>query len=109
MYVNKKMVESDPSFVSSHHHINRTRTATKEMAVQEDGHYIVKSGTVYPANDASAEGIVYHSVDVTSGNQPVSVMVEGYVYEERLPQQVTPEAKEAMKQIKFESYNKGGM
>ena len=41
-------------------------------------------GTVYPANDATAEGIVYEDVDVSSGNMPGSVVLSGVVYEERL-------------------------
>lgn len=45
-------------------------------------------GTVYPANDATAEGIVYEDVDVSSGNMPGSVVLEGVVYENRLPEAV---------------------
>lgn len=62
-----------------------------------DGTKIVKMGTVYPANDGTAEGIVYEDIDVTSGNMPGSVVTKGIVYEDRLAvtsvdyQSVTPE------------------
>lgn len=45
-------------------------------------------GTIYPTNDASAIGIVYEDVDVTSGNMPCSVVLKGVVYEDRLPEAV---------------------
>lgn len=51
-----------------------------------DGTKYVKMGTVYPANDATAEGIVYEDVDVTNGNMPGSVVLKGTVYEDRLPE-----------------------
>jgi hypothetical protein len=62
-----------------------------------DGTKIVKMGTAYPANDGTAEGIVYEDIDVTSGNMPGSVVTKGIVYEDRLAitsvdyQTVTPE------------------
>ena len=62
-----------------------------------DGTKIVKMGTAYPANDATAEGIVYEDIDVTSGDMPGSVVTKGIVYEDRLAvtsvdyQAVTPE------------------
>lgn len=53
-----------------------------------DGSKYVKMGTVYPSNDASAIGIVYEDVDVTSGDMPGSVVTKGVVYEDRLPEAV---------------------
>jgi len=106
MFVSKKTTyESTPTFVSSDHIISRTRTATQAMGTAQNGRTILKAGTVYPANDATAEGIVLHDIDLTHGDQPVGVMVEGYVYEARLPETVSAEAKAALKEIKFEKYN----
>lgn len=64
---------------------------TKQIAqtgatTAENGGKYVKMGTIYPANDATAEGIVYEDVDVTTGNMPGSVVLKGVVYEERLPE-----------------------
>lgn len=106
MFVSKKTVyESQPAFVSSDHIVSRTRTVTQAMGTVEDGRTILKAGTVYPKNDATAEGIVLHTLDLTHGDQPVGVMVEGYVYEGRLPVEVSAEAKEALTKITFEKYN----
>lgn len=49
---------------------------------------IVKGGTIYPANDSTAAGIVYEDIDVTSGDMPGSVVLKGMVYEDRLPEAV---------------------
>lgn len=57
--------------------------------VQDDGRKIVKSGTVFPANDATAIGIVFNDVDVTHGDAPGSVLVEGWIIEERLPEPIS--------------------
>lgn len=46
---------------------------------------VVKAGTVYPSNDGNAIGIVYEDVDVTTGDMPGSIVIEGTVYEDRLP------------------------
>lgn len=71
------------------------------VAANAEGRKIVPAGTVYPANDATAKGIVFHDVDVTEGPQPGALMVEGYVLEARLPVAPAAEAKTALNEIKF--------
>lgn len=61
-----------------------------------DGSKYVKMGTVWPANDATAVGIVYEDVDVTSGDMPGSVVTAGTVYENRLPVKLAEAAKTAL-------------
>lgn len=61
-----------------------------------NGSKYVKMGTVYPANDDTAEGIVYEDVDVTTGDMPGSVVTAGEVYEDRLPVALAEEAKTAL-------------
>lgn len=64
-----------------------TREIPQSLATTlTDGRKIVKAGTFYPANSSgTVEGIVYEDVDVTSGNMPGSVCVNGTVYLDRLP------------------------
>lgn len=62
----------------------------------ETGGKYVKMGTVYPANDATAIGIVYEDVDVTTGDMPGSVVTKGVVVEDRLPIEIASAAKEAL-------------
>lgn len=62
----------------------------------ENGAKYVRMGTVYPANDATAEGIVYEDVDVSSGDMPGSVVTRAEVYEDRLPVALAEAAKTAL-------------
>lgn len=63
----------------------KTRQVTQAMAVTTDnGAKYVPMGTIYPSNDANAEGIVYEDIDVTTGDMPASVVLKGVVYEDRL-------------------------
>lgn len=63
---------------------------TKELAsnsalvVEENGGKYIPMGTAYPSNDGNAVGIVYEDVDVSEGNMPGSVVMQGIVYENRL-------------------------
>lgn len=66
-----------------------TKTIPQTLATTaEDGTKYVKMGTVFPANDATATGILYEDVDVTVGDMPGSVVTKGEIYEDRLPQAV---------------------
>nr|DAW34235.1 MAG TPA: Head decoration protein [Caudoviricetes sp.] len=62
----------------------KTREITASMGVQDGIYKIVAPGTPYPSNDANAVGIVFETVDVTSGNMPGSVLVAGRVLAENL-------------------------
>lgn len=63
----------------------KTQEIPQSMGVaDENGRKIVAAGTVFPANDASATGIVFESVDVTSGAVPGPVLVAGRVYKDAL-------------------------
>lgn len=90
--------EARPNFLKSAHLISFTDTATKAMG---DKNGILKAGTVFPANDATAKGIVYNDVDVSRGDRECAVIVEGYILEDRLPEAPAQLAKDAMKEIKF--------
>ncbi len=61
-----------------------------------NGAKYVKMGTVYPANDNTAEGIVYEDVDVSTGDMPGSVVTAGEIYEDRLPAALAEAAKTAL-------------
>ena len=86
-----------PGYFLAHAECERkTRQIAQTGATNVNGRKYVKMGTVYPANDATAEGIVYEDVDVTTGNMPGSVVVKGVVYEDRLPVAIASAAKTAL-------------
>lgn len=85
-------------FISFTHQIDDTHP-------NKDKEGIIPAGSFYPKNDASAIGLTISDVDVSKGEQPIGVIVEGYILEERLPEQPTPEAKAALSGIKFYSEN----
>lgn len=57
----------------------------EQVRTNADGTKYVPAGAIFPANGASAIGIVYEDIDVTSGDMPGSVVTEGTVYEGLLP------------------------
>lgn len=60
---------------------------------------IVKAGTVFPANDATAIGLLLKDVDVTDGDREGSVVVEGIFLAERLPVAIDALAKPVLTKI----------
>lgn len=77
--------------------VRKTRQIAQAGATdREGGGKYVPMGTVWPANDATAEGIVYEDIDVTDGDAPGSVVLAGRVYEDRLPVALADVAKTAL-------------
>ena len=86
-------------FASERSLVLKTYTFSKDNAqvVTEDGRKIIKHGTVYPSDSASAIGIVYGDVDVTEGDNAGSLMVAGHYLENKLASgSITSEAKTAL-------------
>lgn len=100
MYVKQTMYETSPEFLAAEHHICFTKTAVNTgIKADGNGKKWMLAGTLIDANGKVVTvtgsqdnwtpsevpvGIVFHTVDVTEGPQPVSIMVEGYVIAERL-------------------------
>ena len=68
----------------------------QSMGVQDGNRLMVKAGTIFPVNDATAKGVLYTPVDVTHGDHAGSLMVAGYVYGNRLPVAPADTAKTAL-------------
>lgn len=100
MFVTGKKVEQ-PQFLKSAKFQNFTKQIDDTgVTVNSEGKKIVPAGTVYKENE-KAIGLTFHDADVTYGPQPVAVMVEGYVIEDRLPAVVAEADKATMPGIKF--------
>lgn len=102
MYVSKRTDVKQINFLASAKYQNFTyEVSDAGVTADEHGRKIVPAGTILPANDATAEGILFNDVDVTEGPQPGALLVEGYVLEARLPVAPAAEAKTALNEIKF--------
>lgn len=55
------------------------------LSVLVDGRRVVKAGTFYPANDATAIGVVLNDYDVTEGDAMMAVVLHGFVKLAALP------------------------
>ena len=71
------------------------------LATLVDGRYVVKAGTVYPANDATAIGLILNDYDVTDGDAMMAVVIHGFIKVAALPAVPSADAIAAMKQITF--------
>lgn len=74
---------------------------TPGLAVLEEGRYIVKAGTIYPANDATAIGVILNDYDVTDSDAMMAVVIHGFIKTAALPVLPTANAIAAMKHIAF--------
>lgn len=73
------------------------------VVTRADGTKYVPAGAIIPANDATAVGILYENVDVTTGAMPGSIVTAGVVYANRLPVTVADAAKTALTGITFDT------
>jgi hypothetical protein len=69
------------------HYVAIARKLEKDsaLAVTQEGRKIVKAGTLFPANDATAIGVVLNDYDVTDGDQQAAIVIHGFVLEAKLP------------------------
>ena len=70
------------------------------VVTKADGSKFVPAGSVIPANGATAKGILYEDVDVSTGNMPGSIVTRGVIYADRLPAALSNDAKTALTGIK---------
>lgn len=64
--------------------VSTTARTTNAAVVTENGRKIIKAGTVYPSNDASAQGIIFQDIDVTDGDKAAPLMVGGHYYNDKI-------------------------
>lgn len=103
MYFKKVDYGTTPEFLAAQHHVCFTATAVNTgITADSNGKKWLLAGSLIGENgalvtvaeatpSATPVGIVFHTVDVTEGAQPVSIMVEGYVLADRLQGENVPE------------------
>lgn len=62
-------------------------TSSDSAVVTEDNRKLIKAGTIYPKNDATAKGVILSTVDVTDGDQLVALVVHGFIDKTKIPAQ----------------------
>ena len=65
--------------------LKKTFKMNDEAATEVDGRKIIKAGTVYPKNDATAIGMLLYDVDVTEGDADGALLVHGIVDKNKIP------------------------
>lgn len=66
-----------------------------------NGKKVIPAGTIYPANDSTAIGVVYYDVDVTNGEADGSLLVEAHIKTIKIPVVPTAQAKAALPNVLF--------
>lgn len=56
-----------------------------QVVTRDNGRKVVPAGAVIPSNDGNAKGILFEDIDVTEGAKMGSIVVEGTLYEDKLP------------------------
>ena len=79
--------------------LKKTFKMNDEAATEVDGRKIVKAGTVYPKNDATAVGMVLYDVDVTEGDADGALLLHGFVKKDKLPEAINELAAPKIPQI----------
>jgi hypothetical protein len=67
------------------------------VTADDAGRKVVLAGTILPANDATATGILFEDVDVTEGDHEGSLIIAGRVFNDRLPVAVADTALPVLK------------
>lgn len=99
----KQILAIPDHYVALGYRHEQATESTPGLAVLEEGRYIVKAGTIYPKNDATAIGVVLNDYDVTDGDAMMAVVVHGFVKVAALPAEPAAAAIPVMKQISFVS------
>lgn len=71
------------------------------QAVEVDGRQVVQAGTIWPANDGTAQGVILHDYDVTDGDANGALILHGFIATTKIPEVPDDTAKAALKDIQF--------
>ena len=95
-YIRTKAASTTANFLASAVGLIRKSCTVSAAGVTADeyGNKFVPAGTIWPANDATAVGILFDDVDVTDGDHAGSIIVAGRILQDRLP--VAPDEKTAL-------------
>ena len=71
------------------------------QTVLVNGRRILKAGTIYPSNNASAQGVVLQDYDLTDNEQNIAIIIAGDIKSGALPEAPNANAVSALPRITF--------
>jgi hypothetical protein len=95
------ILATDHGFLNSNKFM-ATSVYVEAQSSLSDDNYLIENGKIYPADDATAEGIILGSYDVSSRDALISVINQAVVNTNRLPFGISDEAKAVLTNIIFE-------
>lgn len=98
MRFNTKTVVAPIEILANDHYVAVPTSLESFSALAVDR--VVKAGTIIPANDATAMGVVLYDVNLDE-NPNGAVVIHGFIKTSKLPAEPTTEAEAALKQICF--------
>lgn len=100
---NEDFVTGKQILVFPDHYVSVAHTFLKDdaAAATVDGRKVIKAGTIYPANDATAKGVVWADYDVTDGDVTGALVIHGFVKTAALPVAASAEAQAALPMVAF--------
>ncbi len=100
LYRQENTILQFPDGARAYAHIfSRTEDSALVVTDAVTGASLIPAGTIYPANDHTAKGVVLNTVDVTSGSDSGALLFVGEVCTSRLPEQPTDDARRALPRI----------
>lgn len=99
VYVSKRETYEDINFLKSQDFKSFTKQVDDKTPGVVNG--VLPAGSIFPKNDATAEGITINDVNVANGPQPVGVIVDGHILIDRLPVKPVAAAQSAMRFIRL--------
>lgn len=98
MKFTQKTVTQGKNILANDHYVAIPYDCTELSALAKDG--VIAEGTIIPANDATAKGVLLNPV-VLAENPNGTIVIHGFIETGKLPAEAAAEAKTALKQIMF--------
>lgn len=93
-----KTISQGVEILANDHYVGVECDCTDYSALATEG--VIKAGTIIPANDATAKGVLLNDV-VLAENPNGTIVIHGFIRNGKLPAAATAEAKTALAQIAF--------
>lgn len=98
MKFTEKTVISDVNILANDHYVAVPYDCTNLTALAADS--VIKAGTIIPANDATAKGVLLTDVNLNE-NPNGTIVIHGFIKANKLPVEPVDEAVTALSQVMF--------